>query len=58
MRAELENTVNYFDIFFKNKSKMMLLDFPGGPVAETLPANAGERSSIPGLGRPHMLWGN
>ena len=26
---------------------MMLLDFPGGPVAENLPANAGEAGSTP-----------
>ena len=34
------------------------LDFPGGPVVRNLPANAGNRGSIPGLGRFHMLQGN
>ena len=34
------------------------MDFPGGPVVENLPANAGDMSSIPGLGRFHMLWVN
>ena len=26
------------------------LDFPGGPVVKNLPANAGNKGSIPGLG--------
>ena len=29
--------------------------FPGGAVVENLPANAGDTSSSPGLGRSHML---
>ena len=29
-------------------------DFPGGAVAENLPANAGDTGSIPGPGRSHM----
>ena len=33
-------------------------DFPDGPVAENLPANAGNRGLIPGLGGFHMPWGN
>ena len=28
--------------------------FPGGAVVETLPANAGDTGSSPGLGRAHM----
>ena len=28
--------------------------FPGGAVVESLPANAGDRGSSPGLGRSHM----
>ena len=31
-----------------------MLDFPGGPVAKSPPANAGDKSSIPGPGRVHM----
>ena len=27
------------------------MDFPGDPVAENLPANAGDTGSLPGLGR-------
>ena len=30
-------------------------DFPGGPVAENLPASAGNMGRIPGLGRSHRL---
>ena len=33
-------------------------DFPGGPVVKNLPTNAGDMSSVPGLGRSHMPWGN
>ena len=34
--------------------KMSLLGFPGGTVVESLPANAGDTGSSPGLGRSHM----
>ena len=30
--------------------------FPGGSVVRTLPANAGDMGSSPGLGRSHMPW--
>ena len=33
-------------------------DFPGGPVVKNLPCNAGDKGSIPGLGRYHMPWSN
>ena len=33
-------------------------NFPGGPVAKNLPANAGDTGLIPGLGRYDMLWSN
>ena len=32
--------------------------FPGGAVVETLPANAGDTGSSPGLGRSHMPRSN
>ena len=35
-----------------------LLGFPGGAVVESLPANAGDAGSSPGLGRSHMPWSN
>ena len=33
-------------------------DFPGGPVVKNPPANAGGTSSIPDLGKTHMLQSN
>ena len=33
-------------------------DFPGSPVVKNPLANAWDTSSIPGLGRSHMLRGN
>ena len=35
--------------------KMTMWDFPGGPVAKNLTANAGDMCSIPGPGRYHVL---
>ena len=32
--------------------------FPGGAVVESLPANAGDAGSSPGLGVSHMLQSN
>ena len=39
----------------KGKVKSRDGDFPGGPAVKNPPANAGDRGSIPGLGRSHML---
>ena len=33
-------------------------DFPSGSVVKNLPANAGDKSSIPALGRFHMTQSN
>ena len=33
-------------------------DSSGGPVVKNPPINAGDKSSVPGLGRFHMPWGN
>ena len=38
--------------------KTQLEGFPGGTVVESLPANAGDMGSSPGLGRSHMPWSN
>ena len=35
-----------------------LMDFPGGAVVKSLPANAGDTGLSPGLGRSHMPWSN
>ena len=51
----------YFLIEFFNLEKIKpqyIEDFPGGPVIKNLPANAGDKSSVPGLERVHMPWGN
>ena len=39
-----------YNVFIKNQYQ----DFPGGPMGMPLSANAGNTSSIPGLGRFHM----
>ena len=36
----------------------LLEDFPGGPVVQNPPADAGDIGSIPGPGRFHLLWDN
>ena len=38
----------------EEKKKRSWMGFPGGAVVENLPANAGDMSSSPGLGRSHM----
>ena len=38
----------------KSSNKEMRGGFPGGAVVESLPANAGDTGSSPGLGRSHM----
>ena len=38
--------------------KGRVLGFPGGAVVESLPANAGDMGSSPGLGRSHMPRSN
>ena len=35
-------------------SKVTMVGFPGGAVVESLPVNAGDMGSSPGLGRSHM----
>ena len=41
-----------------NNLNMELLDFPGGAVHKSLPANSGDIGSIPGPGRFHMPHSN
>ena len=43
---------------WKNNLKKLRGCFPGGSVVKNLPANAGDKSLIPGLGRSHMLQSN
>ena len=42
----------------KNSTQKGLRGFPGGAVAENLPANAGDMGSSSGLGRSHMPRSN
>ena len=44
----------YKDYLFRGDLRIEMGAFPGGSVAKNLPENAGDRGSIPGLGRfPH-----
>ena len=38
--------------------KRLVGDLPGHPVFKNLPANVGDKGSIPGPGRSHMPWNN
>ena len=42
---------------FSNKS-WRCWDFPGGSTVKNPPSSAGDKGSIPGPGRSHMLWSN
>ena len=54
----LHSTGNYIQSPVINHNgkeyKKRMLGFPGGAVVESLPANAGDTGSSPGLGRSHM----
>ena len=39
-------------------NQLFFRGFPGGSAVKTLPANAGDKGSIPGLGRSHTPWSN
>ena len=57
MGGVTEELIFYF-ILINLNLKWILRGFPGGAVAENLPANAGNTGSSPGLGRSHMPWSN
>ena len=40
-------------LFIKKKKKCKSLDFPGGTVVKSPPANAGDKGSSPGPGGSH-----
>ena len=46
--------ISFMDHTFVVASKKSSLDFPGGTVVKTLPANAGDAGSSPGLGGSDM----
>ena len=54
--AELR--VSYTDVKKRRQFKVQRGDVPGGPVAETLPSNAGGAGLIPRRGPkiPHTSW--
>ena len=45
-------------LLFISLSLKLSSGFPGGTVVESLPANAGDAGSSPGLGRSHMPRSN
>ena len=51
----------YDSIYMKLKNYILEIrerGLPGGPVVKNLPCNAGDKGSIPGLGKSHMLQSN
>ena len=46
------------EILKRKVKRYELSGFPGGTVVESLPANAGDTGSSPGLGRSHMPRSN
>ena len=66
--CKIYETSNYFIKFFnldfflskhsKGAVKNTYRGFPGGAVVESLPANAGDTGSSPGLGGSHMPRSN
>ena len=46
------------EILKRKVKRYELSGFPGGTVVESLPANAGDMGSSPGLGRSHMPRSN
>ena len=43
---------------YKRRFQKCIQGFPGGVVVESLPTNAGDTGSSPGLGRSHMPQSN
>ena len=51
---DVHNNMDEPQIVFYFQNKKSGKGFPGGAVVESLPANAGDTGSSPGLGRSHM----
>ena len=58
LEEESKESVMLQFLKIKKKKKKNFQDFPGGSVVKNMPANSGEKSSIPVPGRFHMPWGN
>ena len=56
MRTIARETASQIEL--RNCSKEVGTGFPSGAVVESLPANAGDTGSSPGLGRSHMPRSN
>ena len=56
--STMTNHVGYISQRDLQKKMYCLRGFPGGAVVESLPANAGDMGSSPGLGRSHMPRSN
>ena len=50
----LKRQVGYYYNYKRKFKNTLKWGFPGGVVVESLPANAGDAGSSPGLGRSHM----
>ena len=55
-KLKKNNELNLIKIKNFCSSKKPVKGFPGGTVVESLPANAGDTGSSPGLGGSHMPW--
>ena len=51
-------SVEYRFVGYSLQIEAKMEAFPGSPVVKNPPANAGDRGSLPGPGRFHMLQGN
>ena len=47
-----------FSMYWIEFFKEHVMDFSGGVVVKSPPANVGDTGSIPGPGRFHMPWSN
>ena len=46
------------EVYLRKGKTVVSMGFPGGAVVESLPANAGDTGSSPGLGTSHMPQSN
>ena len=51
-------TTERLSLFVPKLSRKLKEGFSGGTMVKNLPANAGDMSSISGLGRSYMPWSN
>ena len=56
--SAVESALKGYHLLGKAIYKYNSRDFPGGPVVNNPPTNAGDTGLNPGLGRFHMPWGN